>query len=71
MQLESVVVTALGIRKNKDALTYSTQMVESDDEANDFNYFRGNVYTKSLSGSVSGIVIRGNQSLPGKIAKLL
>ena len=73
-QLEDVVVTALGITKEKRTLTYSTQDVESQglEEARTLNI------TEGLSGKVAGIaitttgagvgaptkvVLRGNRSL--------
>ena len=75
-QLEDVVVTALGITKEKRTLTYSTQDVESQglEEARALNV------TEGLSGKVAGIaitttgsgvgadtkvVLRGNRSLQG------
>ena len=75
-QLEDVVVTALGITKEKRTLTYSTQDVESQglEEARTLNV------TEGLSGKVAGIaitttgsgvgadtkvVLRGNRSLQG------
>jgi TonB-linked SusC/RagA family outer membrane protein len=73
--LEEVVVTALGISKEKKSLGYSTQKVDGDEVAKvkDANF------VNSLSGKVSGVqikssgtmggstdvVIRGNGSLTG------
>ena len=73
-QLEDVVVTALGITKEKRTLTYSTQEVETQglEQARNLNV------TEGLSGKVAGIavtttgagvgaptkvVLRGNRSL--------
>jgi len=73
--LEEVVVTALGISKEKKSLGYSTQKVDGDEvsKVKDANF------VNSLSGKISGVeikssgtmggstnvVIRGNSSLTG------
>ena len=51
-QLDAVVVTALGIKKEKKRLGYSVQEVEGElDKARNVNFLNG------LSGKVSGLVI--------------
>jgi TonB-linked SusC/RagA family outer membrane protein len=74
--LDELVVTALGIKKNQKALTYSTQQLKGDEltkakDANLVNSMAGKSagvqITKSSSG-VGGsakIVIRGNRSASG------
>lgn len=74
--LDELVVTALGIKKNQKALTYSTQQLKGDEltKAKDVNLVNsmagksaGVQITKSSSG-VGGsakIVIRGNRSATG------
>lgn len=74
--LEEVVVTALGISKEKKALGYAVTEVAGDDlnqvkESNVINQLSGRVagvvITQSASGPGSGsrVVIRGNNSLSG------
>ncbi|BAV94425.1 SusC/RagA family TonB-linked outer membrane protein [Ichthyobacterium seriolicida] len=73
--LEDVVVTALGIKRDKKSLGYSVQKVSGDN----MNVVKSGNITNSLSGKVSGVrinktnnmggssnvVIRGNSSLSG------
>ena len=73
--LDEVVVTALGVSREKQSLGYSTQQVEGED----ISTVKGNNFTNALSGKVSGlnikrnnnfggstnVVIRGNTSLTG------
>src|SRR5690606_10350595 len=74
--LEEVVVTALGIRKEKKSVGYSVQDVKSDDilksrEPNLVNALAGKVAGVAISssggqaGSSASISIRGNSSLTG------
>lgn len=60
-QLSEVVVTALGITREKASLGYSTQKIESDavTTAKDQNFIN------SLSGKVAGVQIRGNSTFGG------
>lgn len=74
-QLQEVVVTALGIRRNKNTLPYAAQTVQGDA----VNQSRNNNLAAALSGKVSGVeirtgnamgassnvVVRGNKSLTG------
>lgn len=71
--ITEVVVTALGIRKNKNQVGYAAQQINGDD----LSQTRGNNFVSGLSGKISGIeirqgngmgastnvVIRGNKSL--------
>jgi TonB-linked SusC/RagA family outer membrane protein len=50
-QLESVVVTALGIRREQKALGYASQVISSDD----VNDARSNNFVSALSGKVAGL----------------
>jgi TonB-linked SusC/RagA family outer membrane protein len=75
-QLGEIVVTALGIERDKKALTYSAQVIATDDfsearSLNVANSLSGKVAGLSFSttgngvGSSSRITIRGNRSLTG------
>lgn len=59
--LEAVVVTALGISREKKSLGYSTQEIDGDDvsKAN-----QGNV-ASALSGKIAGVQIRKNTTIGG------
>jgi len=73
--MEEVVVTALGIKRNKNTLPYAAQQVNGEDVSRT----RGSNAMSALSGKVSGlqiiqgngigsstnVVIRGNKSLTG------
>ncbi|MEO6329250.1 MAG: SusC/RagA family TonB-linked outer membrane protein [Ginsengibacter sp.] len=76
LSLNSIVVTALGIRKERKALTYSVTQVNGEDlnkarEINLGNAFTGRVAgvnatsTATGPGGSSRVVIRGNGSLNG------
>ncbi len=76
MQLDEVVVTALGISRKKKAIGYAMTELKSDDindakETNVINQLAGRVaginITKSSAGPGSGsrVIIRGNNSLSG------
>jgi outer membrane receptor protein involved in Fe transport len=75
-QMEEVVVTALGIKREKKALTYSTQSVSADElsearSLNVANSLSGKVAGLNFSttgsgvGSSSRVTLRGNRSLTG------
>ncbi|KYP16387.1 SusC/RagA family TonB-linked outer membrane protein [Flavihumibacter sp. CACIAM 22H1] len=75
-QLEEVVVTALGVKREKRNLTYSTQEVKGDElvrskEPNVVNALAGKVAGVQITsssgtpGASSRIVIRGNTSIYG------
>ncbi len=59
--LDEVVVTALGVSREKQSLGYSTQQVEGEDIAT----VKGNNFTNALSGKVSGLQIRRNNNFGG------
>lgn len=59
--LQEVVVTALGIKRNKNELPYSAQTVSAEE----LNRTRDANVTNSLSGKVSGLEVRRNNSLGG------
>lgn len=60
-QLSEVVVTAQGILKSKNELSYSAQSVEGDAVSRT----RDNNFVNALSGKVSGVQIQKNNSLGG------
>ncbi len=73
LNLNEVVVTALGISKEKKSLAYSTQQVKSDEltavkEVNPINALDGKVAGMTINQSASGtggstrITLRGNKS---------
>src|SRR5258708_2536726 len=62
-ELDEVVVTALGIRRSKNTLPYAAQTI-SGDEA---NKVRVSNIADGLSGKVSGLEIRQNNSLGGSV----
>jgi TonB-linked SusC/RagA family outer membrane protein len=59
--LDEVVVTALGVSREKQSLGYSTQQVEGED----ISTVKGNNFTNALSGKVSGLQIRRNNNFGG------
>jgi TonB-linked SusC/RagA family outer membrane protein len=59
--LSETVVTALGIRRNRNDLPYSAQSVNSDD----ITRTRDNNVVNSLAGKVAGLNIKRNNSLGG------
>ncbi len=59
--LNEVVVTALGISREKKSLGYSVQEVKG----NDVNMIKGNDFTSSLSGKVAGLQIKTNTNFGG------
>src|SRR5690606_7881532 len=59
--LDEVVVTALGVSREKQSLGYSTQQVAGEDVAT----VKGNNFTNALSGKVSGLQIRRNNNIGG------
>jgi TonB-linked SusC/RagA family outer membrane protein len=65
--IEGVVVTALGITREKKSLGYSTQEVKGDI----VNTVRGNNFVNSLSGKVSGVQIKKNTNMGGSTNILL
>jgi len=64
--LEEVVVTALGITREKKALGYAVQELEADELVQAAN----NNLTTALQGKVSGIEVTPSSGMPGASAKL-
>ncbi|CEN53726.1 SusC/RagA family TonB-linked outer membrane protein [Capnocytophaga canis] len=75
-QLEEVVITALGIKRQEKSLSYATQTVSGKEltdvpSSNVLNTLAGKTAGMSVSGSGSGvgssvkIVLRGNRSIQG------
>jgi TonB-linked SusC/RagA family outer membrane protein len=60
-KLDEVVVTALGIRRNKSSLPYATQQVTGDD----ITRTRTNNFVENLSGKVSGLQITSSNTMGG------
>jgi len=61
MSIEGVVVTALGISREKKSLGYATQQVSGDD----VNRVKGDNFINSLSGKVSGVQVKANGNMGG------
>ncbi len=59
--MTEVVVTALGIRRSKNELPYSVQVVQGDD----LNRQRSGNFVSNLSGKVSGLTINQSNTLGG------
>ncbi len=66
-QLESVVVTALGISRAQKSLTYSTQQVNGDE----LNKVKSTNLANNLNGKVAGVNIASSSSGPGGSAKVI
>ena len=60
-QIDEVVVTALGITRDKKTLGYAVQEVKGDD----VNQVKSSNFITSLSGKVSGIQIKNNTNFGG------
>ncbi|MDI3320023.1 SusC/RagA family TonB-linked outer membrane protein [Pinibacter soli] len=60
-QLNEVVVTAMGLRRTKNSLPYAAQQVNGDEVAKT----RANNFIGGMSGKVSGIEIKQNNTLGG------
>ncbi len=67
LQVEEVIVTALGIKREEKTLTYATQAVSSEEllRVKDANFMNG------LSGKLSGLQITRNTSGAGGSTKVL
>lgn len=59
--LDEVVVTALGISREKKSLGYSTQEVAGED----INVVKGNNFVNSLSGKISGVQVKSSGNMGG------
>jgi TonB-linked SusC/RagA family outer membrane protein len=66
-QLESVVVTALGIKKEKKALGYATSQVKGEDlqKSHEPNIIEG------LAGKAAGIQVTGSAGTPGASSRII
>jgi TonB-linked SusC/RagA family outer membrane protein len=60
-QMDEVVVTALGISRERKSLGYSVQEVQGDD----VNQVRTDNFVNSLSGKVSGVQVRRTTNMGG------
>lgn len=60
-ELDQVVVTALGVSREKQSLGYATQEVVGDD----ISVIKSDNFTDALSGKVSGLQIRRNNNFGG------
>ena len=59
--LDDVVVTALGVKREKKALGYSTQQISGDD----VNTSRDANIVNNLEGKIAGVQISGNSNIGG------
>src|SRR5690554_3515248 len=60
-ELDQVVITALGVSREKQSLGYSTQEVVGED----ISVIKSDNFTDALSGKVSGLQIRRNNNFGG------
>jgi TonB-linked SusC/RagA family outer membrane protein len=67
VKLEEVVITALGISREKKALTYSAQTVSGDQ----VNTVRDGNFVNTLSGKVAGLQVSQSASGPGGQARVV
>lgn len=65
--MAEVVVTALGITRNRNQLAYSTQKLAGTD----VNQARNNNFINTMSGKVSGLEVRQNNSMGGSTNVIL
>ena len=65
--IEDVVITAMGISREKKALGYSVQDIKSDELVNAANTSLGS----ALQGKVSGIDITPSSGMPGASSKIV
>ena len=65
-ELDEVVITALGIKRQEKTLTYSQQTVKGDDltKSKDINF------VNALSGKAAGVEVRQSSSGPGGSTKI-
>jgi TonB-linked SusC/RagA family outer membrane protein len=61
LKLEEVVVTALGVSREKKSLGYATQEVQGDD----LNQVARDNFINSMSGKIAGVQIKNNTNLGG------
>ena len=65
-QLQGVVVTALGVQRQKKSLGYATQQISG----NDLQIGRENNVVNSLQGRAAGVVINRSSSGPGSSTRI-
>jgi TonB-dependent SusC/RagA subfamily outer membrane receptor len=61
VDIEGVVVTALGISREKKSLGYATQQISGDE----MNRVRSDNFINNLSGRAAGVQIRANNNIGG------
>ena len=61
LNIEGVVVTALGISREKKSLGYATQEISGDE----VNHIKSDNFINSMSGKVSGVQIKNNTNIGG------
>ncbi len=61
VELEGVVVTALGIKREKKSLGYASQKLDG----NDVNQIPTNNFTNNLAGRIAGLEVRRNSNFGG------
>ena len=61
--IEGVVVTALGIKREKKSLGYATQSIKADDVTKSPT----NNFTSNLSGKVAGLSIKNSGNVGGSV----
>lgn len=66
-QLNEVVVTALGIKREQKALSYNVQQVKSDQ----LTTIKDANFVNSLSGKVAGVIINSSSSGVGGASKVV
>ncbi|RLD60069.1 MAG: SusC/RagA family TonB-linked outer membrane protein [Bacteroidetes bacterium] len=61
LNIEGVVVTALGISREKKSLGYATQEITGDD----VNQVKSDNFINSMSGKISGVQVKNNTNIGG------
>ena len=61
LEIDEVVVTAMGIRKEKKALGYSVQEID----ANQISGAKNMDISKSLQGKIAGVTVKQSSGMPG------
>lgn len=67
MDLEGVVVTAMGVSREKKALGYATQAVKSED----LSRSGSSSFATALQGKVSGVEIKPSSGAPGASSQII
>lgn len=66
-QLNEVVVTALGVKREKRSLTYSTQQLSAEELTNS----KENNIVNAMAGKVAGVQITSSSGTPGASSKIV